>query len=392
VESNEPRPISYNVYLNDNRTRMTVVQVHPDSASMEFHMKVASTVFAKFAGVIRLSAMDVYGKPSDDLLEQMQDKLRMLGNATVTVHDLHAGFDRFGLHWRSSSTNAPEPTARRGRPTSGSGVCADDLNRWHHVPPVGHTVSGMGETEDVERAIDELFVAPPEGFTESRNALAKRLKEDGDAEAARRVGALRKPVRSAWAVNRLVHEDRSAVEELLQVGQQLRQAQRRALSGGDADQLRQRSEERRKLVTALTRRAARALGQDPTPALIEEIAATFESASAVEDAAREVLEGRLSKPSVRPAGFGDVVGLKVVPGRGPKESAGPPADDGAERASRDREVRAAERRERQLRERVERLRAEVAGMEERLSERREKLRAAEAEARGAAVDLKRLRN
>jgi len=250
----------------------------------------------------------------------------------------------------------------------------------------------MPGTEDVERGIDELFVAPPEGFTESRNALAKRLKEDGDAETARRVGAMRKPVRSAWAVNRLVHEDRSAVEELLQVGQQLRLAQRRALSGGDADQLRQRSEERRKLVTALTRRAARALGQEPTPAAIEEIAATFEAASADEDAARQVLEGRLSKPFGRPAGFGDVVGLKVVPGGGPEEPAGPPADDGAERASREREVRAAERRERQLRERVERLRAEVAGMEERLAERREKLRAAEAEARGAAVDLKRLRN
>jgi hypothetical protein len=248
----------------------------------------------------------------------------------------------------------------------------------------------MPGTEDVERAIDELFVAPPEAFTESRNALAKRLKEDGDSHTARRVGAMRKPVRSAWVVNRLVHEDRSAVEELLRVGQQLRQAQRRALSGGDADQLRQRSEERRKLVTALTRRAARALGQDPTPALIEEIAATFESASADEDAARQVLEGRLSKPFARPAGFGDVAGLKVVPGTGGKEPAGPPAEDGAERASREREVRAAERRERQLRERVERLRAEVAGMEERLAERREKLRAAEAEARGAAVDLKRL--
>lgn len=248
----------------------------------------------------------------------------------------------------------------------------------------------MPGTEDVERAIDELFVAPPEGFTETRNALAKRLKEEGDAEAARRVGALRKPVRSAWAVNRLVHEDRSAVEGLLQVGDQLRMAQRRALSGGDADELRRRSEERRKLVSEMTRRAARALGGDPAPALIEEIAATLEAASADEDAARQVLEGRLSKPFARPAGFGDVAGLKVVPGTGGKEPAGPLAEDGAERASRERELRAAERRERQMRERAERMRAEVTAMEERLAERKEKLRAAEAEARGAAVELKRL--
>lgn len=249
----------------------------------------------------------------------------------------------------------------------------------------------MPETEDVERAIDELFVAAPEGFTEGRNGLAKRLKGSGDAEAARRVGALRKPVRSAWAVNRLVHEDRSAVDELLQVGERLRHAQRRALSGGDADELRRRSEERRRLVTELTRRSARALGGDPAPAVIEEIAATLEAASADEDTARQVLEGRLSKPFARPAGFGDVAGLKVVPGTGGQEPPGPPAEDGAERASREREVRAAERRERQMRERAERLRAEVAGMEERLAERRAKLAEAEAEARGAAVELKRLR-
>lgn len=245
----------------------------------------------------------------------------------------------------------------------------------------------MPGTDDFERAIDELFVAPPEVFTEARNALAKRLKEEGDAGAARRVGALRRPVRSAWAVNRLVHEDASAVEELLTVGEQLRLAQRRALSGGGADELRERSEERRKLVTGLTRRAARALGEAPTAALIEEIADTFEAASADEDAARQVLEGRLSKPFARPAGFGDVVGLKVIEGPSTELESGPPAEEMA----REREVRAAERRERDARERTERLRAEVAALEERLAERRVKLGAAEAEARGAAVELERLR-
>ncbi|HEY3023462.1 MAG TPA: hypothetical protein VGK11_07505 [Actinomycetota bacterium] len=249
----------------------------------------------------------------------------------------------------------------------------------------------MPETEDVERAVDELFTAPPEGFTQARDALSKRLKDQGDAGSARRVGALRKPVRSAWAVNRLAHEDRSAVEELLQVGEQLRLAQRRALSGGDAEELRRRADERRKLVTELTRRAARDLGKDPTPAVMEEVAATLEAASADEDAARQVLEARLSKPLARPAGFGDVASLKVVPGASEREQPSPPAEDRAERASRKREIRAAERRERQMRERAERIRAEVTAMEERLAERKEKLGAAEAEARGAAVELKRLR-
>jgi len=35
VEANEPQLIAYNVYFSDDGTRMTVVHVHPDSASLE---------------------------------------------------------------------------------------------------------------------------------------------------------------------------------------------------------------------------------------------------------------------------------------------------------------------------------------------------------------------
>jgi quinol monooxygenase YgiN len=97
VEANEPRLITYNVYITDDSTRMTVVHVHPDSASLEFHMKVAGPAFPKFAEFIKLLTIDVYGEPSDILLEQMRQKARMLGNGTVRIHGLHAGFARFGI-------------------------------------------------------------------------------------------------------------------------------------------------------------------------------------------------------------------------------------------------------------------------------------------------------
>jgi quinol monooxygenase YgiN len=42
VEANEPRLIGYNVYLKEAGTRMTVIHVHPNSASLELHMKVAA--------------------------------------------------------------------------------------------------------------------------------------------------------------------------------------------------------------------------------------------------------------------------------------------------------------------------------------------------------------
>jgi len=95
VESNEPRPILYEIYFDDTETRMTVVQVHPDSASMEHHMTVAGPAFAGFSELVTLSTLDVYGEPSEALLEQLRRKVQLLGPATVVVHDLQAGFTRF---------------------------------------------------------------------------------------------------------------------------------------------------------------------------------------------------------------------------------------------------------------------------------------------------------
>jgi hypothetical protein len=94
IESNVPRAVTYRIYLNEAGSQMTVVQIHPDSASLEFHMKVGAPEFAKFKDLIRLSSIDVYGEPSDILRKQLKDKARMLGTATVSVHNLQAGFMR----------------------------------------------------------------------------------------------------------------------------------------------------------------------------------------------------------------------------------------------------------------------------------------------------------
>ena len=98
VKVNEPRLLAYRVHLTEDGTRMTVVHVHPDSASLEFHMEVAGAKFARFAEFVRLLSIDVYGKPSDDVVEQLRQKARMLGNGTVQVHGSHTGFARFGTH------------------------------------------------------------------------------------------------------------------------------------------------------------------------------------------------------------------------------------------------------------------------------------------------------
>lgn len=95
VDANEIRPIAYSVYLTEDGSRMTVFQVHPDSASMENHMKVAGPAFAKFVDLIKLTTMDIYGRPSETIVEQMRRKAEMLGTAKVVVHEFHAGLRRF---------------------------------------------------------------------------------------------------------------------------------------------------------------------------------------------------------------------------------------------------------------------------------------------------------
>jgi hypothetical protein len=94
VDTNELRPLAYNVYFDEYGTRMTVFQIHPDSASMEYHMKVAGPEFAKLKDMLTLSAIEIYGTPSERLLDQLREKARLLGGATVTVHERHAGFAR----------------------------------------------------------------------------------------------------------------------------------------------------------------------------------------------------------------------------------------------------------------------------------------------------------
>lgn len=94
VEENEVDPILYQVFFSDDGRRMTVVQVHPDSASMERHMEIAGPVFARFAHLLELRTMDVYGAPSEKVLDALRRKAQLLGTATIEIHQRQSGFAR----------------------------------------------------------------------------------------------------------------------------------------------------------------------------------------------------------------------------------------------------------------------------------------------------------
>lgn len=94
VEANMPRIASYGFCFDDEQSRMTVVAVHPDSESLENHLDTGGEEFRKFAELLDLERIDVYGGVTDAVLDRLKEKSRMLGTGIVAVHGYHAGFSR----------------------------------------------------------------------------------------------------------------------------------------------------------------------------------------------------------------------------------------------------------------------------------------------------------
>ena len=71
IGANEPRLLAFNAYINQDGTEATFVQVHPDAASMEFHMQVAREHIERAYGEFldASTSIQVYGQPSDAVLE-----------------------------------------------------------------------------------------------------------------------------------------------------------------------------------------------------------------------------------------------------------------------------------------------------------------------------------
>ena len=91
IPSLEPQLISYAFHLDDEAAVMTVVAVHPDSASLELHLEIGRTEFHKLADMITLRQIEVYGSVSDKARAMLQEKATMLGGTDVTVMNASRG-------------------------------------------------------------------------------------------------------------------------------------------------------------------------------------------------------------------------------------------------------------------------------------------------------------
>ena len=220
---------------------------------------------------------------------------------------------------------------------------------------------------DAEPDLRALFDAPPAGFVVQRDALAKRLKADGDAKGAAEVKALKRPTVVAWAVNRLALRRGDDVARLLEAGAVLRKSQRLAVSGSRDSGLRKAADARRAAIEALAGMASDLVAEDLPPlteAKRTAVATTLEAASADAGAADLVLAGRLQRELEAPSGFGDLGGMEVVD----LDDSEPALDESDEEdGAAEAEAEAREARERALAD----ARAAVAAGEADVAEARE---------------------
>jgi hypothetical protein len=222
----------------------------------------------------------------------------------------------------------------------------------------------------LQQHAERLYAGAPEDFVAARNEAVKALRGDGDRPTAAAVGALRRPTQAAWVVNRLVRERSEVVEELLELGASLREAQ----SSLDATTLRDLTKQRRRLVAGVAREAgalARDAGTPLASATERQVEDTLQAAVVDADLAEVVRSGLLVQP-LSSTGVESLADVQAIPGA-PRLTVVPTTKpDRAETTSKSARTRKASDEDRAAREEAER--AERAAREAEQERARERTR------------------
>jgi len=187
---------------------------------------------------------------------------------------------------------------------------------------------------DFDEVAGRLYAGDPDAFVTDRTAAVAQARAAGDRPLATRLGALKKPTRSAWLVNLLAAGDSSSLSELSELAERVARAHRNP----DLAALREVGAQRQKLVDDLTRRALTTgadRGYVATEAVRLEVHGTLASAVADPDVREQVLAGRVIKAQVY-SGFGLTLGgiattAASVQPEPPMPEPGGPSDDKQER-------------------------------------------------------------
>ncbi|GAA1114986.1 type III secretion system stalk subunit SctO [Arthrobacter flavus] len=166
-------------------------------------------------------------------------------------------------------------------------------------------------------AAAQLYALPLEEFTADRNA---RARSADDKLLSAQIRRLPKPSTAAWLVNMLVKYRRDAVDEALELGVALRDAQEKL----DQKRMKDLGQQRQRLLNGLGKEIlalAEELGHGASATVAAEVEQTFRAAMTDPDAAAAVSTGRLLR-ALSASGW-DAVDLEGAVG-GPFEPAAAP--------------------------------------------------------------------
>ena len=284
--------------------------------------------------------------------------------------DLGAGHF-VAMHWGTFKlTDEPldEP------PQRASGIAAGSrANGCTFPPPARRWISPRCCRLAPMRSRNPLADVPPEEFVKARDALVRKLRDEGQAEEARRVAALRRPSTALWIVNQLGRRAPRDVEALIEASQR---AQRAQLQGSGSDELRDAMHAQREAMRRLLEeadKAARDAGTALTLELQRRIQDTVQSAATSEP---EALRAGALEHELSAAGFGALLsGTAAVAAKAADRKRG------FEERADEQKRRVAEKRERMLREREVQRAQQIA---RRLAVRAEQLERFSAQARQSA--------
>src|SRR5262249_31479304 len=138
--------------------------------------------------------------------------------------------------WSPTTAPAASTSTSAGSPPAASSTPSGRRTHWRS----SCSCQNPGMADELLEIADELYALTLPEFTPARDAKAKELK---GTDLAAPVKALKKPSVAAWVVNLLVREETEQVDQVLQVGAALREAQA-SMSG---DELRQLTRQRRQV-------------------------------------------------------------------------------------------------------------------------------------------------
>nr|WP_296775168.1 hypothetical protein [Rhodococcus sp. (in: high G+C Gram-positive bacteria)] len=197
----------------------------------------------------------------------------------------------------------------------------------------------MSEPLDFDDIAEHLYAVDPSEFVAVRKDAAAKAKTAGNRELSKAVAALRKPTVVGWLVNHLVREAPDEIADLFDLGDGLREAQRKS----DTAELKALSTARQKAIKSLTAKAAelaRAQGKTVSEDALREVGQTLGAALADQEIADRVRSGRVLTAESY-SGFGPAI-LSLVPEpEDTRESSAPeqtpedePEDEGSDETAR----------------------------------------------------------